>query len=100
MSPSSPLADLMSLWVRSAADRGRSSVKRRLSATRTRLERRQLEQDRERFWIRLGKTAFRLAEDDAIHHPAIDKAVARIREIDREIAQFDSRPGPDLKDQE
>ena len=78
-----------------AARRGRTRVKRGLSTTRTHLERRQLEQDRKDFWIRLGKTAMQLTEDGDISHPEIDRAIRRIRELEDELNRLNASNASD-----
>lgn len=90
-SPDDAIGTRLGDLARRVARRGRHSASRRLDQTRWALERRQLLQDQERFWVRLGKTAFRLAEDGEIGHPLIDKAVARIRELEQQIAELDAR---------
>lgn len=44
-----------------------------------------LQRDMDAFWVRLGKTAFRLAEAGEVDHPALTKAVERIMSIEAEI---------------
>jgi len=87
----SQVTDLVSDLARNVARRGRDGLRRRLGSTRVHLERRQLQADREAFWIRLGKTAYRLSEQGEVQHPAIDKAVQRIRELQRELDALDAQ---------
>lgn len=82
------IPDLFGALASGIARRGRASARRRLGATRSRLERRQLEQDRQHFWVRLGKTAFQLAQDGEIDHPAIKKAVQRIQNLEQQLSEF------------
>src|SRR5690349_1134420 len=76
----SALASRMARAVRRIVERGRSG-----------LERRQLHRDLDQFWVRLGKTAFRLVEAGEIDHPALRKAMDRIAELE---GQIDAARGP------
>jgi hypothetical protein len=80
----------------SSQDEGDGALTRLLTASRVRLlgavdagrsqfKVRALQRDLDHFWIRLGKTAWRLVESGEVHHPALDKAVERIRELEEEL---------------
>jgi hypothetical protein len=86
------LTGLLGTLVRQVADRGRARVGRQLRNTRHQLEVRQLKRDREHFWIRLGKTAYRLVEAGEIEHSALQKAIERIQAIDRQIEELEAQP--------
>ncbi len=81
------IPELLNTFAAGIARRGRARVRKRLGATRAHLERRQLEQDRQHFWVRLGKTAYQLANDGEIDHPAIRKAVQRIKELEQQLSE-------------
>ena len=61
---------------------------------RNQLRARALQRDLDHFWIRLGKTAWRLVEAGEVSHPALEKAVARIRELEEEIAALSRADEP------
>jgi hypothetical protein len=84
------LRDAVANLVRAVARRGRDRMRDAASTGRHRLELRQLHKDRDAFWARLGKTAYRLAEAGEIDHPALRKAMERIDELDRAIAAMES----------
>jgi hypothetical protein len=44
-----------------------------------------LRRDLDHFWIRLGKTAFRMVESGEVQHPGLEKAMQRIRDIEEEM---------------
>lgn len=71
--------------VRRMMERGRSGLDRAAKSGRSQLELRQLQKDLDHFWMRLGKTAFRLVEAGEIDHPALRKAMERIDELERKI---------------
>lgn len=95
--PTGPIADLVTDLVRQVADRGRAAIGRRLRRTRDRLELRQLQRDRDHFWVRLGKTAFHLSEAGEIAHPALDRAIARIRELEAQIDEVEAEADAPLR---
>lgn len=64
---------------------------RLLDTGRQQLRLRTLRRDLDHFWIRLGKTSYRLVESGDLQHPALEKAVQRIRELEAEIESL-SRP--------
>jgi hypothetical protein len=64
---------------------GRERLLGAVDAGRSQLRVRALQRDLDHFWIRLGKTAWRLVEAGEVHHPALDKAVERIRELEEEL---------------
>ena len=84
------LRDAFSHLVRVVARRGRERVRDAATSGRHRLELRKLHKDRDAFWARLGKTAYRLAEAGEIEHHALRKAMERIDELDRSIAAMES----------
>ncbi|MFT6144545.1 MAG: hypothetical protein ACJAZO_003488 [Myxococcota bacterium] len=84
------IPELFNAFAAGIVRRGRASVNKRLGATRSHLERRQLEQDRQHFWVRLGKTAYQLANDGDIDHPAIRKAVQRIKALEQQLSEMDA----------
>ena len=82
------IPELFNALATGLARRGRASVRRRLGATRSHLEKRQLEQDRQHFWIRLGKTAYQLSNEGELDHPAIKKAVQRIQDLEQQLSEM------------
>lgn len=95
------VGDLVVRALRRIAGRGRKEVERAAERGRQRLEERQRRKDLEAFWIRLGKTAWRLTEAGEIDHPALRKAMSRIAELERRIAAAEGPaaavvdPGPE-----
>ncbi|MEZ4237609.1 MAG: hypothetical protein R3F59_15970 [Myxococcota bacterium] len=78
---SDPLGDLVKRFLR----RGRAELGRAARTGRAQLERRQLQKDLDHFWVRLGKTAFRLVEAGEIDHPSLRQAMQRIEELEAQI---------------
>jgi hypothetical protein len=85
--PDDPLTRVMRRILR----RGRAELGRAARSGRSQLERRQLQKDLDHFWVRLGKTAFRLVEAGEIDHPSLTQAMARIEELE---GQLDGLRGP------
>lgn len=83
--PPAPLGDVLGRVLTRIVERGRRELDRAAQQGRLRLELRQLQKDRDAFWIRLGKTAYRLSESGELDHPAITKAMRRIDEIEDRI---------------
>lgn len=81
-----------------AARRGRRELSKSLDAGRHQLELRQARRDLDSFWVRLGKTAYRLSEAGELDHPSIHKAVARIDELERRIESLERGEDPDQLD--
>jgi hypothetical protein len=88
--PDPAIGDLLSQVMRRLARRGRDSLRGAADTGRSRLELRQLQRDRDSFWIRLGKTAYRLQESGELDHPAIEKAMRRIDEIEQRIRDLEA----------
>jgi len=82
------LADLVSTTLKRWVEAGRSELSRAARSSKQRLEIRQLRRDRDRFWIRLGKNAYRLTEGGEIDHPALRKAMARIDDLQARIEEL------------
>lgn len=96
LEPPPPLADALSAVFRRLVYRGRQEIERAATTGRQRLELRQLQRDRDQFWIRLGKTAYRLVEaGEVAEHPALRKAMARIDELEARIRDMEARRPPD-----
>ena len=85
------LGDLLTKAVRRLVRRGRTEVERVADRSRHRLEVRQRQKDLDHFWIRLGKTAWRLVEAGEIDHPSLRKAMERIEELERSIDELKSK---------
>ena len=83
------IGELLGQVMRRLLTRGRDGLGRAADSGRVRLELRQLQRDRDHFWIRLGKTAYRLAESGEIDHPALQKAMKRIDELERKIRSLE-----------
>ena len=90
--PEGPIGELMVGLLRRLARRSRAEIERATSEGRHRLELRQMQRDRDAFWIRLGKSAYRLVESGEIDHPALRKAMERIEELERRIAELENAP--------
>ena len=78
-----------------AARRGRRELTRAAEVGRHQLELREARKDLESFWVRLGKTAYRLAEAGELDHPSIRKAMDRIDALEARIAALESGTLPD-----
>jgi len=78
-------------WVSDLLSRGRRGLGRAADRNRLRLEVRQLQKDRDAFWMRLGKTTFHLVDAGEIDHPAVRKAMARIADLDARIGALQAR---------
>lgn len=87
------IADAVGTAMRRLWSRGRQEVERAATLGRVRLELRQLARDRDQFWIRLGKTAYRLVESGDIEHPALAKAMKRLDEIESRIGDLEKKYG-------
>lgn len=86
-----PVSEVFSTLVNRLVFRGRRSLGRAARAGRTRLELRQLQRDRDAFWMRLGKTAYHLVEAGEIEHPALRKAMRRIDDLEGRIGALHAR---------
>jgi hypothetical protein len=84
------LGDLLTKAMRRLVRRGRKEVERVADRSRHRLELRQRQKDLDHFWMRLGKTAWRLVEAGEIDHPSLRKAMERIEELERSIDDLKS----------
>jgi len=90
MADDSSLNDTIGQVMRRLLSRGREELGKAADRGRTRLELRQLRSDRDHFWIRLGKTAYRLVESGEIDHPALHKAIGRIDELEDRIRALEA----------
>lgn len=86
-----PVGESLAQLVSRLLFRGREGLGRAARRSRVRLELRQLARDREHFWMRLGKTAYNLAEAGEIDHPALRKAISRIDELDARIGALQAQ---------
>lgn len=86
-----PIRELLGEVVRRIAKRSRLGLRGAADNGRLRLELRQLLRDRDNFWARLGKTAWRLQESGEINHPALEKAMSRIQEIESKIHELETK---------
>jgi hypothetical protein len=93
--PPSPLQDALVDAVRRLLGRGSSELDRIAKSSRTRLELRQMQKDLDHFWVRLGKTAYHLSKGDEISHPGLDKAIARIDELEARIDDLRTKGTPE-----
>ena len=80
-----PVSDLVSGLFKRAARRGRTELTKAADLGRSQLELRQARRDLQDFWVRLGKTAYRLSEAGELDHPALDRARARIDMLEARI---------------
>jgi hypothetical protein len=78
-------ADALTRVMRRLLRRGRAELGRAARTGRSQLERRQLQKDLDHFWVRLGKTAFRLVEAGEIDHPSLRQAMERIEELEAQL---------------
>ena len=86
-----PVTELLRTLVGRAARRGREELARAADVGRSQLELRQARKDLQEFWVRLGKTAYRLAESGESDHPALIKARERIDELESRIRDLEAR---------
>ena len=94
-----PISDALSHVMERVLSRARRGVRRAIGAGRERLERRQAERDLEHFWMRLGKTAYRLVEAGELEHPALTKAMERIDILEQRIAEEERRAAASREEQ-
>ncbi|MEQ1504705.1 MAG: hypothetical protein ABMB14_20870 [Myxococcota bacterium] len=86
------LGDAVAAVIRRLVRRGRAELGRAARSGRSQLELRQAQKDLDHFWVRLGKTAFRLVEAGEIDHPALRKAIDRIDELESRIDGLRTAP--------
>ncbi len=84
-----PVSDLMANLLRRVARRGRRELERASEVGRFQLELRQSRRDLDEFWVRMGKTAFHLVQAGEVDHPALERAQARIAELQERIAKLE-----------
>lgn len=80
------IGDLVGQLMMRVARRGRDRLTRAADRGRHQLELRQARRDLDDFWVRLGRTSYRLVEAGELDHPALVKARERIDELQRRIA--------------
>ena len=80
-----PVSGLVGGLLRRAAKRGRAELSKAADIGRTQIELRQARRDLQEFWVRLGKTAYRLSEAGEVDHPAIERARSRIDALEARI---------------
>lgn len=90
-----PLGELLTGLARRVGRRGRLELERVAHAGRLRLELRQARSDLDDFWIRMGKTAFRLSQAGEVEHPALERAQRRIEQLLAHIDELEGRLPPD-----
>lgn len=89
-----PVTDLVTGLLRRAARRGRSELTKAADIGRSQIELRQARKDLQDFWVRLGKTAYRLSEAGELDHPALERARARIDALEARIMAFERGEKP------
>lgn len=89
--PDPSLASLLRRAIRRAAQTGRRELVRAADAGRQQLELRQARADLQDFWVRLGRTTYRLAESGEVDHPAILKACERIDKLQARIDELEAQ---------
>jgi hypothetical protein len=87
-------SDLISSLIRRAARRGRTELTKATDLGRAQLELRQARRDLQDFWVRLGKTAYRLSEAGELDHPALTRARDRIDVLERRIKALERGEAP------
>ena len=90
-----PFGDGVGRLLRRLLTRGRAEFGRAARSGRSQLELRQLQKDRDHFWVRMGKTAARLVEGGELDHPALRKAMSRIDEIEARIDALKRQSEPE-----
>ena len=90
LDPPPPLADALTAIARRIAFRGRQELRRAASASRAALERRQAYRDLDQFWIRLGKTSYRLVEEGEVDHVELRRAMQRIDKLQAQLQEMES----------
>jgi hypothetical protein len=88
--PADLLAEALLALARRALRGGRRRAALAAQTSRKRLELRQLQRDRDAFWGRLGKTAYRLVQAGELDHPALRRAMERIDELEARIAEVET----------
>jgi hypothetical protein len=64
------------------------SMQRLLTRGRSEIEARQVKREIDVFWVRLGKTAFRLVEAGEIDHPALRRAIGHIEKLEAQLERL------------
>lgn len=88
------LNTLLSDALRRLLDEGKRGVQQAKEQGRSRIRMVALQRDLDAFWTRLGKVAYRLAQSGEIDHPALEKAVSHIDEIEQELDTLRAIVGP------
>jgi hypothetical protein len=88
-SPLHNVRELISTRVEAWVDRSTTQLLQGMRWAREegehRLRLRTLQRDLDYFWIRLGKTAYRLAESGEIEHVGLERTMERIQALQEEI---------------
>lgn len=84
------LVDALGQVLRRAVRRGRQEVGRAAAQGRVRMELRQLRQDRQRMFEKLGREVVLLVDAGELTHPGMIRGAERIRQVDAQIAQVEA----------
>lgn len=79
-------------------DRGKAEIEAAARSGKLHLEIRQLERDREAVFTKLGRELCRLVEAGEVEHPALQKGVEKVHEIERRLAEL--QPSVKVKEEE
>jgi len=74
--------------VQAALVLGKTGVKSAARGGKNAVLRYQLEAELDDFWVRLGKLAFQIAQSEGAAHPGVERAVKRIEDLQRQIAEI------------
>jgi len=94
------LSEVLQDALRKLVDDSRDRIVRAADDGRAMIRVRTLQRERDQFWIRLGRIAYRLVESGEIDHPALQKARARIDDLEAEIARLQTELGAAMIDEE
>jgi hypothetical protein len=94
---SSQWQDLLRAALHRVTAGGKSGLKSVSQAGKSQIETRQNRRELEHYWIRLGKTAFHLTEAGELDHPALHKAIERVKSLQERIAHPNTTSGEPTK---
>lgn len=91
------LTEVVQDALRDVVELGRARLMQAADDGRSLLRLRTAQRELDDFWVRLGKTAYRLQQSGEIDHPALARAEERITALEAEVERLrgGARPGAD-----